>query len=108
MLDRSIPISFRDRTLDTTAPLHQTGSMRLTVNLDTDLYALAKSLVKAEDCTVSAAVNRLMRRSLPGGVKQDGRSSGRAAKRNGFSISRGRRPITADTVRQAEAEDDEA
>lgn len=33
--------------------------MRLTVNLDPDLYALAKSLSKAEDCTLSAAVNRL-------------------------------------------------
>jgi hypothetical protein len=82
--------------------------MRLTVNLDTDLYALAKSLAQAEDCTVSAAVNRLLRRSLPGGAKQDRPSSGRTSKRNGFSVSRGRRPITADTVRQVEAEDDEA
>src|SRR5436190_4258525 len=83
-------------------PLHQNRNMRLTVNLEPDLYALAKSLAKAEDCTVSAAVNRLLRRSLPSGVKQDGRSSGRIAKRNGFSISRGRRPITADSVRQVE------
>lgn len=30
--------------------------MRLTVNLEPDLYALAKSLAKSEDCTISAAV----------------------------------------------------
>jgi hypothetical protein len=82
--------------------------MRLTVNLESDLYALARSLAKEEDCTVSAAVNRLLRRSLPGGAKQGRQPSGRAARRNGFVISRGRQPITADTVRRVESEDDEA
>ena len=77
------------------------------MNLERDLYALAKSLAKAEDCTISAAVNRLLRRSLPGSRKHDSRRSARSAKRNGFVISRGRQPITADTVRQIEAEDDE-
>ena len=76
--------------------------MRLTVNLDADLYAVAVSLAKAEDCSISAAVNRLLRRSLPG-------ESGRRAPRkrvNGFLISRGREPITADDIARAEAEDD--
>lgn len=82
--------------------------MRLTVNLEPDLYVLAKSLAKADDCTVSAAVNRLLRRSLPGGSPAGRKRSARPAKRNGFAISRGRLPITADTVRQAEAEDDAA
>jgi hypothetical protein len=82
--------------------------MRLTVNLEPDLYALAKSLAKAEDCTISAAVNRLLRRSLSGKPSRDGRQSGRPAKRNGFVISRGRRPISADTVRTIEAEADDA
>ena len=80
--------------------------MRLTVNLEPDLYALAKSLAKAEDCTISAAVNRLLRRSLPGGTKESSRRSP-SPKRNGFVISSGRQPITADTVRQIEVEDDE-
>ena len=80
--------------------------MRLTVNLESDLYALAKSLAKAEDCSISAAVNRLLRRSLPGGTKHSGQNS-RRVKRNGFDISPGRQPITADTVRLSEAEDDE-
>ena len=81
--------------------------MRLTVNLEPDLYAVAKSLARAEDCTISAAVNRLLRRSLPGSAKDGGRRSVQPAKRSGFVISRGKRPITADTVRQIEAEDDE-
>ena len=77
------------------------------MNLEPDLYALAKSLAKAEDCTVSAAVNRLLRRSLPDGTKQASRRSAQPKRRNRFVISRGRRPITADTVRQIEAEGDE-
>ena len=92
--------------LDTNAPLHQTMSMRLTVNLDSDLYALAKSLAKAEDCTISAAVNRLLSRAFLKGSHGSG-GARRPAKRNGFVVSRGKKPITADTVRQAEAEDDE-
>ena len=77
--------------------------MRLTVNLEPDLYGLVKSLAKAEDCTVSAAVNRLLRRSLPGSAEH----GARPAKRNGFAISSGKQPITADTVRQIEAQDEE-
>lgn len=38
--------------------------MRLTINVDQDLYALAKSLARAEDCSLSAAFNRLLRRAL--------------------------------------------
>jgi len=81
--------------------------MRLTVNLEPDLYGLAKSLAKAEDCSISTAVNQLLRRSLPGSAKEGSRRSVRQAKRNRFVISRGRKPITADTVHQIEVEDDE-
>jgi len=38
--------------------------MRLTVNVDEDLYALAKSVAKAEDCSLSAAFNILLRRAV--------------------------------------------
>jgi hypothetical protein len=80
--------------------------MRLTVNLEPDLYAVAKSLATAEDCTISAAVNRLLRRVLMD-EKTRGARGTKSAKRSGLVISRGRRPITADLVRQIEAEDDE-
>ena len=80
--------------------------MRLTVNLDPDLYAVAVSLAKAEDCSISAAVNRLLRRGLPGDAEHDVLSDGASKTRNGFVVSRGARPITAETVRRNEAEDD--
>jgi hypothetical protein len=38
--------------------------MRLTVNLEDDLYALAKAIARSEDCSLSAAVNRLLRRAV--------------------------------------------
>ncbi len=80
--------------------------MRLTVNLEPDLYAVAKSLAKAEDCSISAAVNRLLRRSFHGEAGRGMRSSSRTKKRNRFAVSRGRRPVTAETVGRSEAEDD--
>ena len=91
-------------------PLHHCTKncrMRLTVNLESDLYAIAKSLAKAEDCTISAAVNRLLRRSLSVRETNEKRS-GKSSKRNGFVVSLGRKPITAEIVRQIETEDDEA
>ena len=78
--------------------------MRLTVNLDSDLYALVVSLAKTVDCSISAAVKRLPRRSLPG-------ASDRGAplhRRNHFVVSRGRKPITPDAVDRVEADDDTA
>jgi Arc/MetJ family transcription regulator len=37
---------------------------RLTISLDEDLYALTKAVATAHDCSLSAAVNRLLRRAL--------------------------------------------
>jgi len=81
--------------------------MRLTVNLESDLYALAKSLAKAEDCSISAAVNRLLRRSLADESRRVTSASRRAVRRNRFVVSTGRHPVTADTVRRAEIADDD-
>lgn len=78
--------------------------MRLTVNLEPDLYALAVSLAKAEDCSISAAVNRLLRRSLA----DEARPGARPRRRNDFLVSKGREPVTADTVARTEARDDVA
>ena len=87
--------------LDTSAPMHQIQRVRLSINLEPELYALAKSLAKAEDCTISAAVNRLLRRSLPGNSP-----TSKAATRNGFPVVKSRMPITAEMVKAAEEEDD--
>jgi len=78
--------------------------MRLTVDLEPDLYALAKSFSKAEDCTISAAINRLLRRALPGNGRQ---GDAKPVRRNGFVVSRGAIPVTPDLVRQIEEEERE-
>ena len=79
--------------------------MRLTVNLESELYALAKSLAKAEDCSISTAVNRLLSRAVHREL-HPARRVDQVVKRNGFVVSRGKRPVTADTVHRAEEEDD--
>ena len=50
--------------LDTSAPSHHNERVRLTINLDEELYAVARSLARAEDCSISLAVNKLLRRGL--------------------------------------------
>ena len=75
------------------------------MNLESELYAVAKSLAKAEDCTISVAVNQLLRRSLMP-KKHDAKPSRTRSSRNGVFVSRGRKPITADLVQQIEIEDE--
>ena len=82
------------------------AGMRLTVNLEPDLYAVAVSLAKAEDCSISAAVNRLLRRGLPTDGGQREGPVGRTRRRNGILVSVGGAPITPDTIRRSEEEDD--
>jgi hypothetical protein len=77
----------------------------MTVNLEEDLYVLARSLAKAEDCSISAAVNRLLRRALSTQAHEAPRSR-TPLTRNGFIVSRGRDPITVETVHETEAADD--
>jgi hypothetical protein len=38
--------------------------MRLTINLERDLYAIARSLAQADGSSISQAVNKLLRRAL--------------------------------------------
>ena len=71
------------------------------MNLEPDLYALAKSLAKAEDCTISSAVNQLLRRGISGTS-----SKSQPSKRNGLPVVKTRMPVTAEMVKQIEAEDD--
>lgn len=78
--------------------------MRLSISLDDDVYALARSLARAEDITVSAAVNRLIRK----GVSVHAASTSKPRLRNGLRVSAGRVPVTADTLHQVEQEDDRA
>lgn len=75
--------------------------MRLSVNLEPDLYAVAKSLAKSEDCSLSSALNRLVRR----GLKQStGGGQIGVSMRNKLPVSQGTIPITADLVQEIESE----
>lgn len=82
--------------------------MRLTINLEPDLYAAAVSLAKAEGCSVSTAVNRLVRRALPGAEPGGSDDARRMKRRNGLLVCSGRELVTAETVQKIEAEDDAA
>ena len=77
--------------------------MRLTINLEADLYAAAVALAKAEDCSISAAVNRLVRRALRGTEPRRG-----GERRNGLLVCDGRQVVTAETIQSIEDEDDAA
>lgn len=72
--------------------------MRLTINLDNDLYAVAKSLAKAQDSSISVAVNRLLRQGLerPGKPRQRGKT--------GLPIVRCNRKFTSDDVTAIDSE----
>jgi hypothetical protein len=71
--------------------------MRLTVSLDDDLYALAKAVAKANDCSLSAAVNRLLRRAIePRGI-----TSGRGS--SDLPVVRCKSRFTSDDVDRLEA-----
>ncbi len=76
--------------------------MRLSVNLDPDLYALARAVATAEDCSLSGAVNRLLRRCL----ERRGRPSTRGASQ--IPVVRCRRRFTAADVERLEAVDEGA
>lgn len=80
--------------------------MRLTINLEPDLYAVAVSLAKAEDCSISAAVNELLRRALPGAQSGPEKPSSGMVRRNGLLVCDGREVVTAETVQRIEDEDD--
>ena len=76
--------------------------MRLTINLEPDLYAVAVSLAKAEDCSISAAVNELLRRALPGAQSGPEEPPSGMVRRNGLLVCDGREVATAETVQRIE------
>jgi hypothetical protein len=69
--------------------------MRLTINLDADLYHLVKSISVAEDISLNAAVNKLLRQTAAA-------TPPRRRKKRGFSTSRGKRRFTSDEVYKIE------
>lgn len=71
--------------------------MRLSITLDDELYSVAKSLAKAEDCSLSAAVNRLLRRAIESPATPNRAAAG--SPWSTFPTSAGARLITDEDVR---------
>lgn len=72
--------------------------MRLTINIDDDLYSVAKSLATAKDHSISQAVNELIRRGLAP------QNSAPRRKRNGLPVVRCEKTFTSEDVYEQERE----
>ena len=94
--------------LDTTAPLHHSAIMRLTINLDDDLYAMARSHAIATKTSISKAVGDLLRRnSTPTPPDFTSKSSTpNIHPKSGFPVSvSGSHQITEEDMRRAMVDD---
>jgi hypothetical protein len=83
--------------------------MRLTINLDDDLYAMARSHAIATRTSLSKAVGDLLRRKVAAGVAApppDGNTTSYFDPVLGIQVSRSGRPISQEDVKQALADED--
>ncbi len=76
--------------------------MRLTVNIENDVYTIAKSMSREEDCSISTVVNRLLKKSIYSPAPF---TASEKHQLSGFPISAGLRVMTSDDVRRADDED---
>lgn len=76
--------------------------MRLTINLDDDLYAVARSLAQTRDVSISVAVNTLLRRAVEPGLGPI--PAPVAADAGGWPVVRGKRVVTAEDVKALDDE----
>lgn len=76
--------------------------MRLTVNLEDDIYKIAKSLAQEEETTVSAAVNKLCRRAVEPASARKARNKWN----DGLPVVKGIRPFTCEDVYRIDAENE--
>jgi hypothetical protein len=78
--------------------------MRLTVNIEEDLYRVAKSVAVAEECSISAAINKLLRRALAG--RPSSRKKGSQGLSD-FPVTVGCHPITEKDVASVDLDEDQ-
>ncbi len=76
--------------------------MRLTINLDHDHYVIAKALAKEADCSISSAVNGLIRKGLEP-VASSGKKRSTSPK-DGLPKVKGKRAFTSEDVYRIENE----
>lgn len=75
--------------------------MRLSVNLEPDLYAVAKSLAKADDVSLNALINQKLRDALFGQTQPT-----QTHLKNGLLVSSSKVRVTREMVMQALEEDE--
>jgi antitoxin component of RelBE/YafQ-DinJ toxin-antitoxin module len=75
--------------------------MRLTVRLDDDLHRMASAYAAAEGCSISTAINRLLRRLMESRPIER-----RDHERFPVSTTNGGRAVTTVEVRRLESEDE--
>ncbi len=85
------------------SPAHHNAGVRLTVRLDDDLHRMASAYAAAEGCSISTAINRLLRRLIAGGTV-----ARRGNERFPVSKTRGSRVVTTAEVRRLESEDEDS
>jgi len=89
--------------LDTIAPLHQIIFVRLTINLDDELYAMARSHAIATKTSISKAVGDLLRRRTKSSPSEA--ISGRH-QHSGFPVTEGKgHLLTAMEIQKAMDDD---
>ena len=77
--------------------------MRLTINMDDDLYAVAKALAQTRDLSISVAVNTLIRRAIePAPIEP--LPAPIAADAGGWPVVRGKRVVTSEDVKALDDE----
>ena len=85
--------------------------MRLTINLDDELYAMVRSHAIATHTSLSKAVGDLLRRKVAAGVaapQPDGNTTSYFDPVLGIQVSRSGRTISRDDVKRALADEDSA
>jgi hypothetical protein len=88
-------------------------TMRLTINLDEDLYALAKAHAVAERISMSKAVNALLRVGLAADPSSTSRLQEQGegytvSSMTGFRVNKGREDVTPADVQAALQEEEDA
>ena len=81
--------------------------MRFTISLEDDLYRVAKSMAKAEDTSMSKAINLLIRKGLETARQPEPAKSGGKCL-SSFPVSHNCRPITEKEVYELDVSEDMA
>ena len=71
--------------------MHHGAAVRLTINLEDELYEAARSMALADGVSISTAVNRLLQRA----VAPKRRTT---TNKRGFPVVKGRRRFTSEDV----------